>query len=105
MISTEQPDDRSGDGSHDEQEHHHRHRPVLIFVIKRRAKEPVTGDGFRKTARFFEFRCWAPWNPFAIPYIATHGSIEEGEGHSPYEAPSFHKPYSPLASKPRYATV
>ncbi len=95
--STEETDDRSRDGSHDQQHDHHRHGAVLVFVIERRPDEAVSGDGFHETVGFLKLRRFSPWNAFSLANFATHDSAEGVGGHSPCEPCIRRKPHSPMA--------
>ena len=82
---TQQANDRAGNCGHDQQQHHHGHWAVLVFVVKRRSKKPIAADSFSKTPRFFELRCRPSWDAFSISNIAAHGRYHRLAGHSPYE--------------------
>lgn len=73
--SSQQTNDRSGDGGDDEQQDHHSDRTVLVLVIKGRADEAIPRDGFCKVARFFKLRRLPPWNTFSLANFATHASL------------------------------
>ena len=68
----EQANHGSGDGGDDEQEHHHRYRAVLVFIVQRRSKEAISGDGLNKTAGLFKLRRRSSRNALALSYITSH---------------------------------
>ena len=102
---TEQTNDRTRDGSNDQQQHHHGDRSVLIFVIECCAKDTVSCDGFSETTGLFKFRRVTPWNAFTLANLATHEPAEQAGGHSPCEQFSRRKPHSPMAQPSGYGTV
>ncbi|MEL0312546.1 MAG: hypothetical protein VXA43_04075, partial [Candidatus Poseidoniales archaeon] len=70
--SAKDTNDRASDGGHDQKEHHHGHRPVLIFVIQSGAKDAVSRDRLSKTSGFLELRSLSSWDTFTITHFATH---------------------------------
>ena len=89
----EESNHRSGDGSHDQKQHHHGNWTVLILVVEGRSDESITRDGLNETSGFFKLGSRASWDTFTFAQVTAHDLSECNAGDSTCEQPS-----SPQAS-------